>query len=128
MAQTASYKVVAALGHMPVKYSSGHAEPSRELLVSVTPGSSASTTGMVLSLANDIKGTILDFSIGMFSAATNTGYRIARYSSASGSASTGKLYFWSTKISSGDDGTNRCVSKNGQDLSGWKFRARVVHT
>lgn len=127
MAQTASYKVVTGLGVFPLKYSSGHAAVGREILISVTPGSSASSSGMVLSLANDVKGTIQDFTIGEFTGVAST-KRWVRYSSAAGSASTGKLYFFSTTISAGDTASNTVLSKAGENLSGFKFRARVLHS
>ena len=129
MAQTCSYSVVAAMGCMPNPYSTAHTKGGfQEWLLSCVCGSSASSSVMALDLSTDIKGTILDFQIGEFTSKVGDTFNQIKYSSASGSASTGGILAWSTAVSAGDTASNVCLSKNGQDLSSLKFRARVLAT
>lgn len=129
MAQTCSYSVVAVGGYMANPYSTAHLQGGlQEWLISCVCGSSASSSVMALDLSADITGTIQDFQIGAFTSKTSATFKQLKYSSASGSASTGGILAWSTTASAGDTASNVCLSKAGQDLSSMKFRARVLAT
>jgi len=129
MAQTASYSVITSFGKMADPYATTHVKGGiKEWLLSCVLGSSASSSVMVLDLSTDIKGTVHDFQIGEITGKTGDTVLQLKYSSASGSASTGGILAWSTAVSTGDTTSNVVLSIAGQDLSSDAFRARVLAT
>ncbi len=117
MAQTLAYKTVTAFAIQGNAYSTAHTKGiSKILLVSCTGGSSASSVGWALNMSADIKGTVHAVSGSFVTGGLAAGKpHLVTYSSASGSASTGRVYAWSST-------TTLVYSKNGQDLSGLKWR------